>query len=73
MSPIRGKAIGGSVQSARQASSRALSRAVAADDGQAVVYLTHLVLDGLEFIPGFDAGQGFGLGFRVGADVFPLP
>ena len=63
MSPIGGKAVGGSVQGAGQ---------VAGDGGQAVVYLTHLVLDGLKFVPGFDAGQGFSLGFRVGADVLPL-
>ena len=50
-----------------------LSRAVAGDGSQAMVYLTHLVLDGLEFIPGFDAGQGHSLGFGGGADVLPLP
>jgi hypothetical protein len=43
------------------------------DGGQAVVYPTHLTLGGLEFIPGFDTGQGCSLGFGVGADVLPLP
>ena len=46
---------------------------VAGDGGQAVVYLTHLVLDGLEFVPGFDTGQGGGLSVRVGADVLSPP
>jgi hypothetical protein len=46
---------------------------MAGDGGQAVVYLTHLTLGGLEFIPGFDTGQGFGLFVRVGADVLPPP
>jgi hypothetical protein len=46
---------------------------MAGDGGQAVVYLTPLVLDSLEFIPGFDTGQGGSLGFGVGADVLPLP
>jgi len=45
---------------------------VAGDGGQAVVYLTHLALDSLEFVPGFDTGQGCSLGFRVGADILPL-
>jgi hypothetical protein len=73
VSPIGVEAVGGSVQGADQASSRALSRAVAGDGGQAVVYLTPLVLDGLDFIPGFDTGQSCGLGFEVGADVLPPP
>ena len=46
---------------------------VAGDGGQTVVYLAHLVLDGLEFIPGFDTGQGCSLGFGGGVDVLPLP
>jgi hypothetical protein len=45
---------------------------VAGDGSQAVVYLTHLVLDGLKFIPGFDTGQGLGLFVGVGADVLSL-
>ena len=64
-SPIIGvEAVGGGVQGRGQ---------VAGDGGQPVVYLMHLVLDGLEFIPGFDAGQGHSLGFGGGADVLPLP
>ena len=37
-----------------------------------MVYLTHLVLDGLEFIPGFDTGQGWSPDFGGGADVLSL-
>lgn len=62
LSPIGGEAVVG-VQGLGQ---------VADDGGQAVVYLTHLVLDGLEFIPGFDTSQGFGLPVGVGADVLSL-
>ena len=64
VSPIRVEAVDGSVQGAGQ---------VAGDSGQAVDDLTPLVLDGLEFIPGSDTGQGYALGFGLGADVLPPP
>ena len=64
VSPIGGEATGGGVQGAGQ---------VAGDGGQAVVYLTHLTLGGLEFIPGFDTSQGCSPGLGVGADVLPPP
>jgi hypothetical protein len=46
---------------------------VAGDGSQAVVYPTHLTLGGLEFMAGFDTGQGGSLGFGVSADVLPPP
>jgi hypothetical protein len=61
VSPM-GRAIGGE-QGAGQ---------VAGYGGQAVVYLTHLVLDGVEFIPRFDTGQGFGPFVGISADVLAL-
>jgi beta-galactosidase/beta-glucuronidase len=44
------------------------------DDTRPVVLVEHHgAHGGLEFIPGFDTGQGFGLFVRVGADVLPPP
>ena len=64
VSPIGVEAVSGGVQGAGQ---------VTSDGRQPVVYLTHLTLGGLEFIPGFDTGQGCRPGFGVGADILPLP
>jgi hypothetical protein len=64
VSSIGVEAVGGGVQGAGQ---------VAGDGRQAVVYLTHLALGGLEFIPGFDTGQGYAMALGLGADVLPPP
>ena len=59
----RAEAVSGGKQGAGQ---------VAGDGVQAVDDLTHLVLDGLEFIPDFDTAQGVGLSVGVSADVLAL-